>query len=329
MGFHNTRIATNLSRGSSFGPGFNNRLIELQSGQHQATSKWGGGGKRRYNLAYAIRKPVDLAAVRDFYIARNGALHTWRLKDWEDYATSPSGTTHNPSDSAVSNTDVTIGTGDGSTTQFQLFKRYVDDVNTTNRTIEHPVESTVTVAVDGVAQVRDTDYSVNDTTGIITFGTAPGDTLAITAGFEFDVEARFGPSVGQSLDIDLDEFNLGSITSIDVIEELPGSVKDPEMAWHGWAKDHGTQGSPVTITLSDGRLHAIAPSVAGLNFILPDITNMPEGGPVFAVSNDSGSNTLDIMYSDNATTVVTVAAGGFVELWVVPSGGGLKAWQSK
>lgn len=328
MGFHNVRLPTNQSEGSSFGPGGSVSIIELQSGADQAFTRWAGAGKRRYNLAHAVRKPADLATIRDFMIARNFAANTWRLKDHEDYATSATGTTHNPTDVAVTNADVTIATGDGATKSFQLFKKYTSGNQTVNRVIELPVESTVTVAVNAVAQTLGVDYTVNDTDGTILFGTAPADTLEITAGFEFDVKARFGHESSASLDIDLAEFNLGSISSIDVIEVLPGELADPEMAWHGGAKDHGTLGTDVIITLAQGRVHRIS-TTAALDLILPAETGIADGGPIFAIKNAGGTHAITVKYADTTTTATTVAAGAFAELWLILGAGGLKEWQSK
>ncbi len=60
-----------------------------------------------------------------------------------------------------------------------------------------------------------TGWSVNTATGSVTFTTAPGAGVAITAGFEFDVPVRFDTDM---LDVTLDLERLGSITSIPLLE---------------------------------------------------------------------------------------------------------------
>jgi uncharacterized protein (TIGR02217 family) len=51
------------------------------------------------------------------------------------------------------------------------------------------VAGTVRIALDGVELAS--GWSVDATTGIVTFAAAPGAGVAITAGFEFDVPVRF------------------------------------------------------------------------------------------------------------------------------------------
>lgn len=328
MGHHDVLFPTNLSVGSSFGPGFDTSIIELKSGAEERISRWGGAGKRRFDLAYGIRKPADLYTVQQFVIARVGAANTWRLKDWSDYATSPTGTTHLPGDAAVTNSDVLIGSGDGATTQFQLYKTYTSGSQSVNRAIELPVASSVVVAVDGVAQTQGVDYTVNETTGIVLFSTAPANTLDVTAGFEFECKARFGKDVDQSLQVELDEFNIGSIGSISAVEVLPGEIADPEMAWNGGAKDHGSIAANFTMSLAQGRAHRATPT-ANIDGILPSLLNIAHGGPIFAVKNAAGGNTVRLVYDDETTALVTLAAGDFAELWAVIGGGGIKEWQVK
>ena len=69
------------------------------------------------------------------------------------------------------------------------------------------------MAVGGT--VQSSGWSVDTTTGLITFTTAPANGAAITAGFEFDVPVRFDTD---QLDVTLDIERLGSITSIPLIE---------------------------------------------------------------------------------------------------------------
>jgi uncharacterized protein (TIGR02217 family) len=69
------------------------------------------------------RRADDLAAVVAFFEARNGRLYGFRWKDWGDYKSClPSG--------APTATDRVIGTGDGTTTAFQLVKAYSSGAQT-------------------------------------------------------------------------------------------------------------------------------------------------------------------------------------------------------
>ncbi len=58
-------------------------------------------------------------------------------------------------------------------------------------------------------------WTLDSTTGVITFATAPGSGAIVRAGFEFDVPVRFDTDL---LDVTLDIERLGSITSIPLLE---------------------------------------------------------------------------------------------------------------
>ena len=62
-----------------------------------------------------------------------------------------------------------------------------------------------------------TDYTVDHTTGLVTFqpGHIPAAGAAITAGFEFDVPVRFDTD---KLEINLQGFRHGAIPSIPIVE---------------------------------------------------------------------------------------------------------------
>jgi len=205
MAFHEIRFPDNISRGARGGPERRTQIVEMASGDEERNASW-ANSRRRYDAAYGIRRADDLAAVVAFFEARSGRLYGFRWKDWGDYKSClPSGT--------PSATDQVIGTGDGTTTAFQLVKAYSSGAQTWTRTITKPVAGTVTVALDGVLQAA--GWSVNPTNGLITFTTSPASSIAVTAGFEFDVPVRFDTD---QLDVTHDIERLGSITSIPLIE---------------------------------------------------------------------------------------------------------------
>ncbi len=205
MAFHEVRFPDNISRGARGGPERRTQIVELASGAEERNASW-ANSRRRYDVVYGIRRADDLAAVVAFFEARNGRLHGFRFKDWADYKSClPSGT--------PSPTDQAIGTGDGTTTAFQLVKAYASGSQTWVRTITKPVAGTVTIALNGTPQAS--GWSVDTTTGVVTFTTAPAAGVAITAGFQFDVPVRFDTD---ALDVTLDLERLGSITSIPLLE---------------------------------------------------------------------------------------------------------------
>ena len=205
MAFHEVRFPDNISRGARGGPERRTQIVELASGAEERNASW-ASSRRRYDVAYGIRRADDLAAVVAFFEARNGRLHGFRFKDWADFKSCLPSQTPGP-------TNQPIGTGNGAATLFQLTKRYTSGAQSWTRVITKPVAGTVTIALNGTPQAS--GWSVSTTTGLITFATAPAAGVAVTAGFEFDVPVRFDTDV---LDVTLDLERLGSITSIPLVE---------------------------------------------------------------------------------------------------------------
>ena len=205
MAFHEVRFPDDISRGARGGPERRTRIVELASGDEERNSPW-ADSRRRYDAAYGIRRADDLAAVVAFFEARHGRLYGFRWKDWSDYKSClPS--------ALPSATDQIIGEGDGNTTQFQLVKVYASGAQSYSRRIVKPVAGTVLLALDGIAQ--GSGWSVDPSTGVVSFAAAPGNGVIVTAGFEFDVPVRFDTD---RLDVTLDIERMGSIASIPLVE---------------------------------------------------------------------------------------------------------------
>ena len=205
MAFHEIRFPDNISRGARGGPERRTQVVELASGDEERNASW-ANSRRRYDVAYGIRRADDLAAVVAFFEARNARLYGFRYKDWADYKSSlPS--------QAITPTDQQIGTGTGSLKSFPLAKRYTSGAQTWVRSIAKPVAGTVRIAFGAVEQTS--GWSLDATTGVVTFTTAPSNGVIVRAGFEFDVPVRFDTDM---LDVTLDIERLGSITSIPLLE---------------------------------------------------------------------------------------------------------------
>ncbi|PRX29001.1 TIGR02217 family protein [Meinhardsimonia xiamenensis] len=205
MAFHDVRFPDDISRRARGGPERRTQIVELASGLEERNASW-ADSRRRYDVAYGIRRADDLAAVVAFFEARNGRLYGFRFKDWADYKSClPSQT--------PSATDQVIGTGDGATTAFQLAKAYASGAQSWTRAIRKPVAGTVRVALDGFEQAD--GWTVDTGTGVVTFDVPPGAGVTISAGFEFDVPVRFE---SDALDVTLDVERLGSIASIPLVE---------------------------------------------------------------------------------------------------------------
>jgi uncharacterized protein (TIGR02217 family) len=206
--FHEVQFPSDISQGSRGGPERRTDIVTLRSGGEERNSIW-ANSRRRYNALYNVKKYSQLEIVLAFFEERRGRLYGFRWKDWLDYRSAPI------TQGALAATDQVIGTGDGTTTVFQLKKTYGSAYAPWQRIIRKPVAGTVVIALAGVPQP--TGWSIDTTTGLVTFAAAPGLGVAVTAGFEFDVPVRFDTDY---FNVDLTHFQLGDIQELPVIELL-------------------------------------------------------------------------------------------------------------
>ncbi len=207
MSFHEVRFPDDISAGSSGGPERLTDIVTLRSGFEERNTIW-ANSRRRYDASLGIRNSDMLYDVIEFFEARRGRLHAFRWKDWSDYKSSKPR-------SVISYQDQQIGTGNGSLQEFQLKKSYSAASNPWQRTIRKPVSGTVSIGVNGTEQIIGTNFTVDYSTGIVTFMTAPANGAVITAGFEFDVPVRFDTDF---LNITLDAWEAGNLPQIDIVE---------------------------------------------------------------------------------------------------------------
>ena len=170
--FHEVQFPPDISYGVTGGPEYSTDVVITGSGYEQRNINW-SQARCKYQAAHGVKNENQMKRLLAFFRARRGKAYGFRFKDWLDYT----------------GTGEIIGVGDGITTDFQLIKTYTDDAGYTEvRKIRKPVAGTVKVYMDNV---RQTTLSVNVTTGVITFTTAPSQGAVITADYEFDVPVRF------------------------------------------------------------------------------------------------------------------------------------------
>ena len=204
MAFSEQRLPHRLAFGSSGGVERRTEIVTLASGFEQRSTPW-MHGRRRYLVGGGVRSLDDAAALTAFFEARRGRLNGFRFKDFADYASAGTGR-------AVSALDQPIGTGDGTTTVFQLAKTYGEGDDAYTRPIRKPVAGAVRVAVDGAAT---TAFTLDPATGLVTFASPPGTGVLVTAGFEFDTPVRFDID---RLDITLESFEAARVVAFPLIE---------------------------------------------------------------------------------------------------------------
>jgi uncharacterized protein (TIGR02217 family) len=207
MAFHDTRFPANLSYGSLGGPQRLTEIVTLANGHEERSTPW-AHARRKYDAGFGLRSLDDLETLLAFFEARRGQLHAFRWKDWTDYKSCALA-------AEISPLDQRLGLGDGVQTQFPLIKRYASGTQEYLRPIKKPVENMVLVAVGGDPKVLGMEYWVDHATGIVTFTLAPDIGAEVTAGFEFDVPARFDSDAVQT---SIAAFHAGDIPNVPIIE---------------------------------------------------------------------------------------------------------------
>lgn len=196
MAFVDVRFPTDISYGSGGGPEYSTDIVITASGHEQRNSNW-AAARARYNVAHGVKTQAQLNTLIAFFRARRGRAHSFRFKDWTDFSVAAQA----------------IGTGTGALTTFQLIKTYTSGGVTETRAITKPVSGAVQVYLNSVLQVS--GWSVNATTGVITFTSAPGNGVVVSADFEFDVPVRFDTD---RLAASLDAYGVHSWNDISLVE---------------------------------------------------------------------------------------------------------------
>jgi uncharacterized protein (TIGR02217 family) len=206
--FHEALFPLDVSLRGRGGPERRTDIVALGSNREARNARW-AHSRRRYEAGYGVTSLAQLAQVIDFFEERRGRLHGFRWRDRADHSSSTSAT--------PSPVDQQIGGGDGTTASFQLVKTYGVSYAPYSRAIVKPVTGSVRVAVAGVEKTCDLHFTVDATTGLVTFAPSavPASGEQVTAGFLFDVPARFDTDY---LEINVSAFEAGDIPRIPIIE---------------------------------------------------------------------------------------------------------------
>jgi uncharacterized protein (TIGR02217 family) len=203
------RLPEAIERGSGFGPTFRNVIQEAISGNEQRFALWTkcrGVGDLSYGLLTSSDPLGDFKAILAMYRAHFGSVYPFRFRDWSDYQA----------------TNSVFGTGNGSTTAFQLSMTYDPNYiffGTAGtyfyvRNITLPTGTPV-IKKAGVIQTPGTHYTISN--GLVTFASAPAAAAQLVWSGEFDVPVRFDTD---TLPVVLNEADLASVRSIPIKEVI-------------------------------------------------------------------------------------------------------------
>ncbi|MER2519729.1 MAG: DUF2460 domain-containing protein [Bdellovibrionales bacterium] len=182
MSFDDVVLPLRVDYGSGGGPSFSTDVVVIDNGFERRNQNW-AQARRVFDARTGVRSAADAAALLAFFHARAGRARGFRLRDWSDYSSAADGV------SLPVFSDQVLGTGDGVATQFALRKTYASGAVAHRRILTKPVSGSVAVGVGGVQLTS--GFSVDTGTGVVTFAAPPASGQSVTAGFLFDVPARF------------------------------------------------------------------------------------------------------------------------------------------
>lgn len=181
-GFHDVLFPLTITAGATGGPGYRTEVTTLASGGEVRQARW-SDALRQWEVAGGVTSLAQAELLQAFFLARQGRRYAFRFRDPLDHSSSPG-------NAAPSPTDQMIGTGDGTTTIFALTKTYGATPYEAVRTISLVEAATLQVAVGGVT-LPSQDVSLSVDGSSVVLASAPAQSIAVTAGFFFDVPVRF------------------------------------------------------------------------------------------------------------------------------------------
>lgn len=210
--FHEIRFPLDIALKSRGGPQRRTDVVLLGSGREERNARW-ASSRRRYDAGYGVKTLAALSAVVAFFEERRGMLYGFRWRDRGDFKSCAP-------DASPAPIDQLLGVGDGVRAAFQLTKTYGGAFAPYVRDIIKPVSGTIRVAVAAIERVNGVDFDADPATGIVTFraGHIPASGAPVTAGYLFDVPARFDTDY---LEIDFAAFEAGEIPKIPIVEINP------------------------------------------------------------------------------------------------------------
>jgi|10_taG_2_1085330.scaffolds.fasta_scaffold37067_2 uncharacterized protein (TIGR02217 family) len=328
MTFHNSAIfPTDVSYGSSGGPGYNTSVITLDSGHEIRTERW-SQPRHQYDISYGIRTFEQLQTVIEFFHARSGSAHGFRYLDPLDHST----------DSTRRGTaawdDINLGTLTADATTIQLATQYTNGGITKSRTIEKPIADTVKVGWDDggglLEKTETTDWTIDNATGIVTItgaAYAGAEGKDIWAGCQFHTPTRFGEGVDKALMVSVDAFETGGLSSIPLIEIKSANEQFNEFDMGGVSLfTAAAADANYSLTQSDGRVaYCQASGSYDINLTLPTLTNnMKTGGPWYYVFHAGGTGDVVILSGETVIQTLSQDEGTVIIQFV--SGAGVRTW---
>lgn len=219
MSHYEQLFPVDVSFGSSGGPTIAADIARLASKSEKRNVRWSKPLKR-FVVSYANKRDSEWAEILALWHLAEGNVHSFNMRDWSDWRSSKDQfrtSTITATDCPLKNTVTGLTQGDGSTTTFQARKRYTPtgSASSYDKDVVKLQAGSLLVAVNGIETAL---YSVDVTTGIVTFNTAPANGLATTWGGLFYTPVRFDLPGDADLMASLDNDKLVSGVNIPLVE---------------------------------------------------------------------------------------------------------------
>jgi uncharacterized protein (TIGR02217 family) len=159
-----------IAYGATGGPEWGTALFAAPGGWEQRAQMF-AQVRGRWDVSFLNVSKEQATTLVDFFRAVAwGKAGSFCLTDWRDHTF-----------------DNVIGTGDGSTSTFQLVKVYTSGSSSSRRPLTRPVLASLVVTINGVLT---TAYTVSDTGGMLSFDAPPPSGAVISATGDFEILVR-------------------------------------------------------------------------------------------------------------------------------------------
>lgn len=204
-------------------PRWNTTITQVSSAAEHRNQNW-LNPLHSFKASGAVRCHAQLEDLLDHWMVMRGPLFTFPMQDPLDFASARLTAANKIPN--VQGTDQLLGIGDGVQRTFQLVKKYERGGVSYIRPITLPVVESVVVLLNALDPEDSGDggpYTVDVVrdTGEVIFDHAPGMGLVVTAGFLFDVPARF--LADDSFDRIVSAFQTDGFADLDFTEVRPCS----------------------------------------------------------------------------------------------------------
>jgi uncharacterized protein (TIGR02217 family) len=190
------RFPAALAYGAQGGPGFSTDVVLTADGQESRNVNW-AEARCRWDVGSIHRTKAEIEIlIAFFHAAAQGQEGLFLFRDFTD-----------------DTFDNAVGVGDGSTAEFSLVKVYATGPYASTRRLTHPVEGTVSMALDGAVVGG---WTLDYATGLLTFATPPGAGVVVSAAGTFEVLCRFAQDVLPVTRVAPDAYSCGQIELLEV-----------------------------------------------------------------------------------------------------------------